>query len=65
MPPALPPALPPLALSIEATCKASGLGRTTIYAAIKSGHLVARRYRRRTVVLSEDLRRFLIDLPQI
>ena len=55
----------PLAHSIPEVCKLTGLGRTTIYAAIKSGHLVARRYRRRTVVLSEDLRRFLIDLPQI
>lgn len=32
---------PPLALSIAEACKASGLGRTTIFAAIKAGQLSA------------------------
>jgi excisionase family DNA binding protein len=53
------------ALRIPEVCRLTGFGRTTIYAAIKSGDLVARRYRRRTIVLEEDLQRFLRGLPTI
>jgi hypothetical protein len=41
----------------------TGLGRTTIYAAIKAGDLIARKYRRTTVVLEGDLSNFLDALP--
>jgi hypothetical protein len=40
---------PPLALGIAEVCQQSGLGRTSIYAAIKSGDLVARKWKRRTI----------------
>jgi hypothetical protein len=51
------------AYRIPDVCKVTGLGRTSIYAAIKSGALVARRYGRCTVVLAEDLAAFLCNLP--
>jgi hypothetical protein len=41
----------------------TGLGRTSVYAAIKSGELVARKWNRRTIVLAEDLAAFLAKLP--
>jgi excisionase family DNA binding protein len=53
----------PLARSIEDQAKRVGCGRTTIYGAIKSGALTARKIGRRTVVLDEDLRRWLVTLP--
>jgi excisionase family DNA binding protein len=55
----------PLAYGIPQVCRLTGLGRTTIYGAIKSGDLTARRYGRRTVVLEHDLLRFLDNLPAI
>jgi hypothetical protein len=54
----------PHAYRIADICKATGLGRTSIYAAIKSGALIARRYGRCTLVLADDLAAFLRDLPQ-
>jgi hypothetical protein len=53
----------PRAFRILDVCRATGLGRTTIYEAIKSRALIARRYRRCTVVLAEDLAAFLRNLP--
>jgi excisionase family DNA binding protein len=53
------------ALRIPEVCRLTGFGRTTIYAAIKTGDLVARRYGRRTIVLEEDLQKFLRNLPTI
>jgi excisionase family DNA binding protein len=58
------PMTTPIALSIPEVCKISGLGKTKIYDAIKRGHLVARKYGRRTVVLYEDLVEFLRNLPR-
>ena len=52
-----------LAYRIPQVCKLSGLGRTSIYAAIKSGALIARRYGRCTIILAEDLAAFLCNLP--
>ena len=46
------------AFRIPEVCEITGLGRTSIYAAIKSGELVARKWRRCTVVLAEDLDAF-------
>jgi excisionase family DNA binding protein len=51
------------AFRIPEVCKATGLCRTTIYAAIKSGDLLARKYGRATVILAADLDRFLSELP--
>ncbi len=53
------PGLKPRAYSIPDVCKLTGLSRSTIYQAIKEGHLVAGKYGRRTFVLAEDLETFL------
>jgi excisionase family DNA binding protein len=55
----------PLAFRIVDVCRTTGLGRTTIYAAIKSGRLSGRKLGRTTVVLASDLKQFLHGLPTI
>jgi excisionase family DNA binding protein len=52
-----------LALTINDACRAAGLGRTTLYAALKSGALPARKCGRRTLILAADLEQFLQRLP--
>jgi excisionase family DNA binding protein len=52
------------AYRIPEVCELTGLGRTSVYAAIKSGALIARRYGRCTIVLADDLTAFLHNLPQ-
>jgi excisionase family DNA binding protein len=43
----------------------TGASRDTLSDAIKSGRLVAHKWGRRTVILSEDLHRFLTALPRL
>jgi hypothetical protein len=57
------PAQKPFAHTIEDTALLAKCGRTTIYAAIKSGALKARKIGRRTIVLDNDLRGWLASLP--
>jgi excisionase family DNA binding protein len=60
------PTLPgdkPFAHTIQDTTLHAKCGRTTIYAAIKSGALKARKIGRRTIILDEDLRGWLASLP--
>jgi hypothetical protein len=54
----------PRAYRIAEVCKLTGLGRTSVYAAIKSGELVARKWNRCTIVLQQDLTDFLTKLPR-
>jgi excisionase family DNA binding protein len=54
-----------MAYSIQQLGEITGVGRTTIYAAIRNGHLKARKIGRRTVILHDDLHAFLKSLPQI
>lgn len=54
----------PLALSIEGVQRETGLGRTLIYDAIRTGKLAARKAGRRTVILREELEFFLATLPR-
>jgi len=49
--------------TIDEAVAASGVGRTKIYEAIKTGALRARKFGRRTVILHDDLRAFLHNLP--
>jgi excisionase family DNA binding protein len=49
----------PLAYSIAEVCEIARIARTSIYEAINSGALIARKNGRRTVILSDDLRRWL------
>jgi hypothetical protein len=51
------------AYRIPDVCAATGLGRTSVYSAIKSGELVARKWNRCTIVLADDLAAFLAKLP--
>ena len=53
----------PRAFRIAEVCSVTGIGRTMIYAAIKAGHLVARKYGRCTIILAEDLNAWLASLP--
>jgi excisionase family DNA binding protein len=50
--------------SIVEICVLTGLGRDTIYAAIRNGRLSARKLGRRTLITDSDLRRFLASLPK-
>jgi excisionase family DNA binding protein len=52
------------AFSIAETCARTGIGRDTIYGAIRAGTLVARKLGRRTLITEGDLRRFLENLPK-
>ena len=52
------------AYSIAEVCASTGLGRDTIYGAIRAGRLIARKLGRRTIITDSDLRRFLEDLPK-
>ena len=54
---------PPLAYSIAEACEVSGISRTSVYEAINSRELIARKHGRRTVILVDDLRRWLQSLP--
>jgi excisionase family DNA binding protein len=53
----------PFAYTIKAACRISGLGRTSIYVALKSGALSARKCGRRTLILAQELEAFLRKLP--
>lgn len=46
---------PKIAYSIKEACKASSLGRTTIYAHIAAGRLIARRIGGRTIIPAASL----------
>lgn len=52
-----------LAHTIENAARASTCGRTSVYTAINAGSLKARKIGRRTIILDEDLRRWLASLP--
>lgn len=55
----------PLVHSISEACSLTRTGRTSIYKAIKDGELRALKRGRRTLILAEDLRRWLETLPSI
>jgi excisionase family DNA binding protein len=53
----------PLAHTIEDAARKSTICRTSVYAAIKSGELKARKSGKRTLILDEDLRAWLSAMP--
>ncbi|MDX1063889.1 helix-turn-helix domain-containing protein [Sinorhizobium medicae] len=53
-----------LGVHIEEAVDISGVGRTSLYAAIKDGRLKARKSGRRTIILIDDLKKFLGALPE-
>jgi excisionase family DNA binding protein len=55
---------PPLAYTIPEAVKVSRIGRTRLYEAIKDGSLRAKKLGRTTLILPDDLARYLQDLPR-
>jgi excisionase family DNA binding protein len=55
----------PLSYSIAEARSVTGLGRTTLYEAIRSGKLRARKHGRRTLILRSDLADWLATLPTV
>ena len=55
----------PLVHSIAEVCEAAKTGRTALYEAIRSGALRAVKRGRRTLILEEDLRRWVETLPPV
>ena len=55
----------PLAHSIAEACSRSGIGRTALYDLINTGQLPTRKRGRRTLILDEDLVRYVQSLPPL
>lgn len=55
----------PLAYSVEQAAKAANSSRSALYEAIADGDLVARKRGARTIILPEDLKTYLANLPAI
>jgi excisionase family DNA binding protein len=55
----------PFAYTIAEACSIARIGKTALYEAIKAGALRARKRGRRTLVLPDDLKRWLEQLPEI
>lgn len=54
----------PIAISIADAVRMSGLGRTSLYAAIAAGKLRTKKSGRRTLVETQALRQFIERLPE-
>jgi excisionase family DNA binding protein len=54
-----------IALTIIEACQVAGVSRTSLYAAIGRGELAARKWGRRTLVLTDDLRNWVNQLPTL
>ena len=52
-----------LAVSVAEAVRLTGIGRSSLYEAIRRGELPIRKSGRRTVLLMEDLRRWVAGLP--
>ena len=50
-------------LTVDEACYTGGFGRSRFYEAVAAGQLAVRKFGKRTIVLREDLDRFLDALP--
>jgi len=55
----------PIALKIPEACTAARVGRTSLYEAIKRGELRALKRGKSTLILADDLRRWVESLPTV
>jgi excisionase family DNA binding protein len=53
----------PFAVSIAQAVGLTGVGRTTLYKAIQRGDLPIKKAGKRTLLLTDDLRRWIQELP--
>ncbi len=51
------------AFSIDEACTVAGIGRTFLYQEIDAGRLIARKARRRTIILRGELESWLSAIP--
>ena len=54
-----------LALTVPEACAVARIGRTSLYAAIKNGELVAAKCGRKTIIRVADLQAWLARLPTV
>jgi len=53
----------PIAYTVDEACSAAHAGRGTLYSAINSGALRARKRGKRTFIMADDLRAWMTGLP--
>ncbi len=63
MPPTPDDQTSPFALTVADVTRRTGIGRTSIFEAIRAGRLRARKAGARTLVMADDLKAFLDSLP--
>lgn len=51
-----------ISYSIKETCNKTGFGKTKLYEFINTGKLPAKKYGRKTIILTSDLEAFLSNL---
>ena len=54
-----------IAYTIKEACTVSRAGRTTLYGAIRRGDLIARKLGKKTLILEDELRRWIEELPTV
>jgi len=54
-----------LSYTIAESVNATGVSRSSIYRALKAGELQARKRGRRTLIMADELRRWLTNLPAL
>lgn len=52
----------PVAVGVETACSMTGVGRTTLFAEMAAGRLRARKCGRRTIIETDELRRWVAAL---